>query len=142
MRRRTLRWVLALAGPAGVLVAAGAFVLWPRPDRVTRENFGLLRVGMSKPEVYAVIGPPGEYLTRDANYDDAAGTDFGEAPRFAHKEGVEVGKGDDAVLWVQFDASGHVSGATCIPLKAIDHGPIGNLLWRIRYQLFRLFPDK
>jgi hypothetical protein len=141
MRKRKLRWVLAglAVGLVGV-VAFVAFVAWPRPDSLRVENFTLLRVGMSKPEVYAVLGRPGEYLTRDAEYDDDAAKDLGQAPRYAHKEGVEVWKGDQAVFWVQFDAAGHVSGATCIPLKVTDHGLLGNLLWRVKYQLWKWLP--
>jgi hypothetical protein len=97
------------------------------------ENFHLLRVGMSKPEVYAVLGLPGEFLTHDADYADGAAKDLGQAPQYSHQEGVEVWKGGQAVFWVQFDTSDHVNGATCIPLRRIDHGPLGNLLWRIKY---------
>ena len=59
MRRRKL---IALAGLA-VLVAAGAFVLWPRPDRITRANYDRIRMGMSRAEVEAILGPPGDYTT-------------------------------------------------------------------------------
>ena len=141
MRRRKLRWVLAgLAAGLVAVVAFVVFVAWLRPDPVRVENFQLLQVGMSKPEVYAVLGVPGEYLSRDADYDDVGAKVLGQAPRFAHKEGVEVWKGDQAVFWVQFDTAGHVSGATCIPLRQTDHGLLGNLLWRIKYQLWKWFP--
>jgi hypothetical protein len=138
MRRWKLRCVLA--GLAVGLVAVVAFVAWPRPDPVRMENFHVLRVGMSKPEVYAVLGVPGEYLTSDSDYDDDGVKELGQAPHYSHKEGVEVWKGDQAVFWVQFDTAGHVSGATCIPLRLTDHGPLGNLLWRIKYQLWKWFP--
>jgi hypothetical protein len=80
MRRRKL--LVVLAGlVALVAVAAGAFALWPREDRVTRENFDHLQVGMSRAEVDAIaaenykriklgmrrarveamLGPPGDY---------------------------------------------------------------------------------
>jgi hypothetical protein len=88
---------------------------------------------MSKPEVYAILGRPREYLTRDAEYDGGAAKELGQAPQYSHKEGAEVWKGDQAVFWVQFDTAGHVSGATCIPLRPTDHGLLGNLLWRIKY---------
>jgi hypothetical protein len=137
MRRRKLRWVLA--GLAVVLVGVVALVAWLRLNPLRVENFQLLRVGMSKPEVYAVLGLPGDYLTRDAEYDDSAAKVLAQAPQFSHKEGVEVWKGDQVVFWVQFDTEGRVSGATCIPLRVTDHGPLGNLLWRIKYQLWKLF---
>ncbi len=56
MRKRNLRRALA-AGLALVLVAAAAVVLWPRPERVTRENFGRVRKGLSEAEVQAILGP-------------------------------------------------------------------------------------
>jgi hypothetical protein len=136
MRRRKL---LALLAVGLAVLAAGSFVLWPRPNRITEESFDLLRVGMSKPEVYAVIGPPGLYLTRDADYGNGAGKSLGQAPRAGGQAGVEKWGGDDAVFWVQFDPEGHVRGATCIPTTIHDHGPLGNLLWRIKYQVLSWF---
>ena len=139
MRRRTL--LVALAGLA-VVVAAGA-VLWPpRSGRITRENFDLLQVGMSKPEVYALLGPPGVYLTRDVDYGSGGEETLGMAPRAGGEKGVEKWAADEVGLWVKFDADGHVSGAVCIPMTTHDHGLIGNVLWRIKYQLFRWFPGK
>ena len=39
-------------------------MLWPRPDRITRENYERIRVGMSSAEVEAILGgPPGDYRT-------------------------------------------------------------------------------
>jgi hypothetical protein len=49
MRRRKRLAVVGLA----VLVAVGALVLWPRPDRITRENGDRIKDGMSRAEVGA-----------------------------------------------------------------------------------------
>jgi hypothetical protein len=56
MRRRKLRWVVA--GPAVALLAVGGFVLWPRPPvpGLTRDNFDRVRVGMTSPQVEALLG--------------------------------------------------------------------------------------
>ena len=57
MRRRKLLVVLV----GLVVVAAGAVVLWPQPQpssRITRENFDRIKVGMSRTEVEAILGPP------------------------------------------------------------------------------------
>jgi hypothetical protein len=62
MRRRKL--LAALAGLA-VVVAVGAVGLWPQSDRVTREIFDRLRVGMPRAEVEAILGPPAVYSTRE-----------------------------------------------------------------------------
>jgi hypothetical protein len=56
MRRRKLRWMLAVGLVA--LVAAGALVLWPRPitPGLTQENFDRVQVGMTLPEVEGLLG--------------------------------------------------------------------------------------
>ena len=59
MRRRKL--LVVLAGLA--VVAAGVVVLWPRPDRITRENCDRIRPGMTRAEVEAILGPPDDYRT-------------------------------------------------------------------------------
>ena len=48
MRRR--KPLVVVAGLA-VVVAAGVVVLWPRADRVTRENFRRIETGMSRADV-------------------------------------------------------------------------------------------
>jgi hypothetical protein len=53
-----LRMVLILA-----LAGAAAVALWPRSSRVTRENFERIRKGMSRGEVEAILGTPGDYRT-------------------------------------------------------------------------------
>ncbi len=53
------RW-LALAGLA---VALAVFALWPRPSRVTVDNWLKASWGMSQEQVEAVLGPPGDYRT-------------------------------------------------------------------------------
>ena len=46
-----------------VLAGAVAFVLWPAPDRITKENLWRIHNGMSQTEVVAILGPPGDYRT-------------------------------------------------------------------------------
>jgi hypothetical protein len=67
MRRKKLLAALAVLA---VVLAAGAFVLWPPPERVTWENFERISVGMSRADVVAILdGPPGDYTTGpDANW--------------------------------------------------------------------------
>jgi hypothetical protein len=38
-----------------------ALLVWPQPDRITQENFDRIRKGMSRAEVEAILGPPGDY---------------------------------------------------------------------------------
>jgi hypothetical protein len=129
MRRQKL--LVALAGLA-VVGAAGAVVLWPRPDRITRENYDRIRVGMSRAEVYTVLGPPGEYSTGDAK---ASG--LPEPPMLTEdlRQAISLEEwfGDRAAIGVYFDGAGNVTSARCWLLKPIDHGPLGNLLWRLKH---------
>jgi hypothetical protein len=61
MRSRRLRWVLT---GLAVMIAVGAVALWPREDRITREKFHRIEIGMSRAEVEAILGgPPGDYRT-------------------------------------------------------------------------------
>ena len=39
-------------------IVAAAFVLWPQPDRITRENYDRIERGMSMAEVGTILGPP------------------------------------------------------------------------------------
>src|SRR6516164_3764614 len=65
MRKRTL--LVTLAGLA-VLVAAWVVVLWPRNDRVKRENYDRIQIGISRADVEAILGPPGDYSTTQMAY--------------------------------------------------------------------------
>jgi hypothetical protein len=60
MRRQKQRWVVA--GLTVALVAV--FVVWPRPERITLENvYSRASSGMSRTEIEAIYGPPGDYST-------------------------------------------------------------------------------
>jgi hypothetical protein len=60
MRRRKL---LCAMVTLAVLVAVGVVALWPQPERITRENFNCVQTGMSRADVEAILGPPGDYRT-------------------------------------------------------------------------------
>jgi hypothetical protein len=60
MRKR--KRLFLVAGLAGLLVV-GAFVLLPRPERITLENSGRVQPGMTLDDVEAILGPPGDYRT-------------------------------------------------------------------------------
>jgi hypothetical protein len=52
MRKRTR---LAVLAGVVLLVGVGVYVLWPGPDRITRENCDRLRFGMSRTQAYAIL---------------------------------------------------------------------------------------
>lgn len=140
MRRRRLLQVVA-AGLL-VLVGAAAFALWPRPSRVTRENFSRISTGMTLPEIEAILGgPPGDYRTVPTT-----------APRGWHgREGIHVSgefciavthvwHGDSGEIEVDFDPSGKVCTASFETRIRDDRGPLGWLLWRAERLWRRWFP--
>jgi hypothetical protein len=91
MKRKRLLLVLAALA---VLAVVGTWVLWPRPERVTRENFARIRKGLSAAEVEAILGPCHAF----------------EAPRPDGHSGWAWFSADDPPEWfsVEFDASGSV----------------------------------
>jgi hypothetical protein len=139
MRRRKL--LVVLAGLA-VVVAAGAVVLWPRADRITEENFDLLRVGMTCTEVEAVLGPPGDYRAGWVE-------NFLEIETHHMPNGRAPEDGDTSVWWgrdgagitAYFDASGHLVLAWYDTYETKNRGVLDTLRWRAERQWHRWFPE-
>jgi hypothetical protein len=158
VRKRTVRWLLA----AGLVVpvAAGVYEAWPRPDRITQANEERIRIGMSRAEVLAILGPPGDYTTAPTWSDDgekwvrpifdpASGThwlprvdghQFKPLPVAGSKE--ETWKGDTGKIGVMFDASGRVWEHWYYPDKRMELGLYESLRWRARREWRRWFPEK
>ena len=150
MRRRKL--VAVVVGLA-VLFAAGAFVLWPRPERITQENCDRIRTGMSRAEVEEILGLPGDYRTgpgatnlgRDViawvidpdvhPYPPSSWSKIDEGP---HSWGYWLG--DSFQISVAIDDSGHVQGMYGFPRRTTQ-GVVANLLWRAKRQWHRWFPE-
>jgi hypothetical protein len=143
MRRRRLRWMLTLAGLA-VVVAVGVVVLWPRADLVTLENFQRLRCGMTEAEVEAILGPSGDHTSGDTEPDlEHQKWQYLTPPEsYGRQEALKGWIADRACIGVGFDSAGNVGSAFCIPMRNIDHGPIGNLLWLAKRQWHCWFPEK
>jgi len=92
MRRRKL--LVALAGLA-VVVAAGVLVQWPAPtSRLTLENLGHLREGMTRAEVEAILGAPGDYSTGQL--------EFVGQPRSVRIEPSKESHGTDGSTYLQW----------------------------------------
>jgi hypothetical protein len=64
------RWkLLGMVAVTLAAVAVGAFVFWPRSDRITEENYErIFRENMSRAEVESLLGPPGDYCTGPGEY--------------------------------------------------------------------------
>jgi hypothetical protein len=149
MRRRKLVAVLGSA----VLVAVGAFVLWPRPDRITRENCGRIELGMSLAQVEIIAGAPGDYQTgptaelplrlefREMRLLEAEW----QAIWFDRKWGSDEGRqftwqGDVGELWVVVGEEG-VRGMDFTTTQMARQSPLENLLWRAKRLWRRWFPE-
>jgi hypothetical protein len=141
MRRRKL---IALAGLA-VLVAVGAFVLWPRPDRITEENYQRIQEGMSRAEVEAILGPPGDHRTGATYTYPQIGTGVFSAKDlffvFATGPAWPVWKGDAVEIQIQLNDSGHATHKGRLTAHRIEQTPLDNLLWRAKRQWRKWFPD-
>jgi hypothetical protein len=133
MRRRKLIAAVGLA----VLVAVGAFVVWPRPNRVTRENVSRVEKGMTQAQAEAILGPPGDYTTWEIEETPMLFFQY----RPAHLVDLEW-MTDDAIATVWIDlVTGRVerscfTNATPTPTK---RGVFDNLLWRAK-RLWRRWP--
>jgi hypothetical protein len=149
MRRGKLRWVLA--GVAVVaLLAVAAVVLWPYPNRVTRQNFDRIRLGMSLAEVEAILGPPGDYRTGDtvviaidANRlltDPSSALRTKPGPATAQPEVRKVWEGDKGEIAIYFQAAG-VSDKHFRPALSSGQSAFDRLRWRIRRQRQKWLPD-
>jgi hypothetical protein len=131
---------VALAGLA-VVVAAVAVVLWPKPPRVTWESFDRLHTGMSRPEVEAILGPPGNYTTSPPGA-------MGESIVQDAETGEQDAPGVTGLIWiaeagiieVNFDNVGQASRIVYSPLTPLNQNLLDNFLWRAKRQWHRWFP--
>jgi hypothetical protein len=149
------RWKLfvVLAGLA-VVGAACVVVLWQRPSsRITRENYNRICEGMSRAEVEAILGPPGDYRTGLGETECGQNTwapDRG--PEFAVRTNWIPGQlGGKPYLWgdwmgdsfrivMVIGQSGSMEWKEGYPRRTTQ-GPLDNLLWRLKRQWHRWFPE-
>jgi hypothetical protein len=145
MRRRTL--LVAVAGLA-VVVAAVVVVVWPsQPNRITQENCDRIKEGMSRAEVEAILGPPGDYssgpleFARETPGPHPTG-DFEMSHRVTlfdtDADRVEW-RSDRQILCVYFLRSG-VAAKGFWDVAPMAQSPLDALLWRARRQWHRWFP--
>jgi hypothetical protein len=126
---------VVLAGLAAV-VAAADIVLWAPQSRVTLENFDRIRVGITRAEVEAGLGLPGDHTTGPTRPTGRGyGVDLGLVCA-----SVSHWVTDDGSIVVEFDAKGRVCGCAWKPTERVKQGPLENLLWRDKRQWHRWFP--
>ena len=146
MRRRKL--LVALAGLA-VVVTAGVVVLWPtRPNRVTRENYDRIQIGVTRVEVEAILGPPGDYAT--VPFDDGR-SEVDPSDLYsrvvlsfsllddASNRVRACWSGNDYLIVITFDPKSVVISKGCTEQLRIEQGPLRNAVWRLKRQWHRWF---
>jgi hypothetical protein len=140
MRRRKLWWVVA--GLALAMLTAAVFVAWPRPDRITLENFYRIQKGMSRDEVAAILGPPGDHSTRPVC---SGGPDTAVRRRFYSDPDPEESRdswvGDSGCIIVLSDADRGPRLLVFAPVAGPQQNPLENLLWRAKRQWRKWFPE-
>jgi hypothetical protein len=122
MRRRTV--VVVLAGLA-VVVTVGAWLLWPQPDRITKGNVNRIGKGMSRAQVEAILGSPGDYAggpTRTVPWNPVVNSqeDLVEWWTDTGRATVAFDRQSQVVVWVVY-----------FPCSRIPQGALENLMWRI-----------
>ncbi len=130
MRRH--KWkLLALVGL--VLAGVSAFATWPRPDRITEENYFRIKQGMSRTEVEAILGPPGDYRNGPT-------TNAGPEYLLYRRSRSEDWRGDTGVIRIEFDDSGRVTWVDFGSDYRVDRVRFLNPLEQAKWQWRRWFP--
>jgi hypothetical protein len=130
------RWLLAVLVVSVLMLLAVAAkpILFPAGNpRLTRETFDRIREGMSRGDVEAILGPPGDYRTGptacefmiSSNYLKAAGL-WWPSPVWSEQEW----DGDEAEITVFFDTEDRVVRRHMFPMKPESVGLLGLLRWR------------
>jgi hypothetical protein len=135
MRRRKV--LVALAGLA-VVVAVGVVVMWPRRREPTGENFERIRQGMTRAEVEAIVGPPGNFTTGPLYWHRTLKVDEESWPTRADRNWCWIP--DDGTGYVDFDSEGLVKCSGFEGTLRQEQSFSENLLWRAKRQWHRWFP--
>jgi hypothetical protein len=135
MRRRTLLVVLVVA--VLMLVGLGVFVLWPRPDRITAENYGRLYKGMSRFAANSILGASGDHATGPTSCDP---TYLVIIAMRSPEDGAQFWIGDTGQIALFYDREGCVETMEFTPCVPKQIGPLDKLLWRAERQWRYWFP--
>jgi hypothetical protein len=148
-----------LAAVALALVVMAVLAVRPRPDRVTVANFDRIKWRMSRAELEAILGPPGDYRTGPSGLPKYGSYRSGPPPLPANW-GAPVGAqsadwmeafashpepsplfwyADQYKISVTFGPHGVLS-VDIQPLYPREQGRLENLTWRFRRLWWQLFP--
>ena len=141
-----MRWVLALA----VLVVAVLIVALPvvlasqpkQPSKITLESWDeilerMRAKGITRSEVEAILGPAGDYRTRQSDNPFHDGIDPVTGNFHSHNTCWVC---DTFLIAIVLDDTGHAINISMDDIRPSDAGTFDNLLWRAKRQWHRWFP--
>jgi hypothetical protein len=154
------RWKLLVVLAGLAIVAAGVIVLRPEPpSRITLESCRRIREGMTRAEVEAILGPPGDYRTAVGETEYPTSRDSGRAwrrdPEFSDlnlnwEEQIDwmehelfqqaVWVGDEFLVRCRLDDSGHLK-ERCAFARRTKQTAFDSFLWRLKRKWRRWFPE-
>jgi hypothetical protein len=127
-KRKRLAAVLVAVALAGVAAA----VLWPWP-RVSRARYDRIQLGMSRAQVDALLGAPGDYTTGRTCVSARAEPAWAGAPEAWIGAATEAWSGDEGTIWVAFDASGRVAAKRFQTGERWEPSRFEKFLHRLKY---------
>jgi hypothetical protein len=124
------------------MVAAAGLLVWPSPEKyVTRANFHRISVSgiRSRAELLSILGPPGDYTTGPIFTDPIQETALVPSDCIFGGLSQDYWGTDDAEVTV-WSTDGVTMLIYC-PATRAPQGRLDNLLWRLKRQWHRWFPE-
>jgi hypothetical protein len=141
--RRKARWVVV--GLAVILLVAADFVLWPQssPSRITRANCERLCRRMSRADIEAILGPPGDYTShpiREVDLQLVCGP--AECLAAWKNSGSEalLWQDNDTIVTVRIHPPEGMMYYSCWETIGVRQTAYENIVWRINRQWRKWFP--
>jgi hypothetical protein len=137
MRRRKLVRGMGLL----LMLAGAAFVLWPdSPPRDLWADTGRIQFDMSRAEVEAILGPPGDYTTGPTRTTGFIRSTSRPHDPFFERQSHAEWLTDDLKFQVRFDSENRVAAQYWSYSERLQQNPFENRLWRAERQWRKWFP--
>jgi hypothetical protein len=96
---------------------------------------------MTLAEASAFLGPPGDYSSLET-VPVPTKTEWAFLGGGADEHvDIRLWINDTAYAVVYLDKSGRITSGLSYPMRPVDHGTLGNLLWRLKREWHRWFPE-
>jgi hypothetical protein len=129
--RTRRRWLFALLV---LLLVFEAALYAPFPSLITRARYDRITVGMTKDEVIAILGSPGDYRNAENDYD--VSPEHQPAHVFGRGNPAQswpiIWRSDEADVALSFDASNKVSSGIFCYMRKKSDDPSENMMWRAK----------